>query len=120
MLLLATGVQVLVFVHSRKETAKTAKAIRDLCLERDKLGLFLREASASTEVLRTEAEEVKVWSCGRNLFDSAVIVRHCVSRISMSYFLICFASRVIIQGPHRTLYAVRMCQNGLSRWNSLD
>ncbi|XP_065175302.1 U5 small nuclear ribonucleoprotein 200 kDa helicase-like [Sycon ciliatum] len=51
--------QVLVFVHSRKETVKTAKAIRDLCLERDKLGLFLREASASTEVLRTEAEEVK-------------------------------------------------------------
>ena len=50
----------MVFVHSRKETAKTAKAIRDLCLDRDKLGLFLREASASTEVLRSEAEQVKV------------------------------------------------------------
>ena len=44
--------QVLVFVHSRKETGKTARAIRDMCLERDTLGLFLREDSASTEVLR--------------------------------------------------------------------
>ena len=52
--------QILVFVHSRKETAKTAKAIRDLCLEKDTLGLFLKEGSASTEVLRTEAEQTKV------------------------------------------------------------
>lgn len=51
--------QILVFVHSRKETGKTARAIRDLCLEKDTLGLFLREGSASTEVLRTEAEQVK-------------------------------------------------------------
>lgn len=49
--------QVLIFVHSRKETSKTARAIRDLCLERDTLGHFLREDSASTEVLRTEAEQ---------------------------------------------------------------
>lgn len=54
--------QVLVFVHSRKETGKTARAIRDMCLEKDTLGLFLREGSASTEVLRTEAEQCKV-SC---------------------------------------------------------
>lgn len=52
--------QVLVFVHSRKETGKTARAIRDMCLEKDTLGLFLREGSASTEVLRTEAEQCKV------------------------------------------------------------
>ncbi|XP_070541263.1 U5 small nuclear ribonucleoprotein 200 kDa helicase-like [Ptychodera flava] len=51
--------QVLVFVHSRKETGKTARAIRDMCLEHDTLGMFLREGSASTEVLRTEAEQVK-------------------------------------------------------------
>ncbi|NXL77110.1 U520 helicase, partial [Leptocoma aspasia] len=50
---------VLVFVHSRKETGKTARAIRDMCLEKDTLGLFLREGSASTEVLRTEAEQCK-------------------------------------------------------------
>ena len=52
--------QVLIFVHSRKETSKTAKAIRDMCLEKDTLGLFLKEGSASTEVLRTEAEQTKV------------------------------------------------------------
>uniref|UniRef100_UPI001293DE41 U5 small nuclear ribonucleoprotein 200 kDa helicase n=1 Tax=Lonchura striata TaxID=40157 RepID=UPI001293DE41 len=52
--------QVLVFVHSRKETGKTARAIRDMCLEKDTLGLFLREGSASTEVLRTEAEQCKI------------------------------------------------------------
>lgn len=51
--------QVLVFVHSRKETGKTARAIRDMCLEKDSLGQFLREGSASMEVLRTEAEQVK-------------------------------------------------------------
>lgn len=35
-----------------------------MCLEKDTLGLFLREGSASTEVLRTEAEQCKViaWS----------------------------------------------------------
>jgi len=31
-----------------------------MCLERDTLGSFLREGSASTEVLKTEAEQVKV------------------------------------------------------------
>lgn len=51
--------QVLVFVHSRKETGKTARAVRDMCLEKDTLGQFLREGSASMEVLRSEAEQVK-------------------------------------------------------------
>lgn len=51
--------QVLVFVHSRKETGKTARAIRDICLEKDTLGNFLSEGSASMEVLRQEAEQVK-------------------------------------------------------------
>ena len=54
--------QVLVFVHSRKETGKTARAVRDMCLEKDTLGLFLREGSASTEVLRREADQVKVYN----------------------------------------------------------
>ncbi|VDK71756.1 unnamed protein product, partial [Onchocerca ochengi] len=50
--------QVLIFVHSRKETAKTAKAIRDACLEKDTLSAFMREGSASTEILRSEASQV--------------------------------------------------------------
>ena len=52
--------QLLIFVHSRKETVKTARTIRDMCLEKDTLGMFLKEDSASTEVLRTEAEQTKV------------------------------------------------------------
>ena len=49
------------FVHSRKETGKTARTIRDMCLEKDTLGLFMKEGSASTVVLRQEAEQVKVY-----------------------------------------------------------
>lgn len=52
--------QVLVFVHSRKETAKTAKMVRDTCVQKDTIGYFMREDSASTEILRTEAEQTKV------------------------------------------------------------
>ena len=51
--------QILVFVHSRKETGKTARTLRDMCLEKGTLGQFLREGSGSTEILRTEAEQVK-------------------------------------------------------------
>ena len=58
--------QVLIFVHSRKETGKTARAIRDMCLEKDTLGGFLKEGSASMEVLRTEAEQVK--NLGKSTF----------------------------------------------------
>ena len=50
--------QVLVFVHSRKETWRTAREILDMALERDTIGRFLKEGSASTEVLRSEALQV--------------------------------------------------------------
>ncbi|KAK4337016.1 hypothetical protein RND71_044196 [Anisodus tanguticus] len=50
--------QILIFVHSRKETYLTAKKIRDTCLERDTLAMFLKEGSASTEILRAESEQV--------------------------------------------------------------
>ena len=39
--------QVIVFVHSRKETAKTAKLIRDTAIEKDTVGKFLGDDSAS-------------------------------------------------------------------------
>jgi ATP-dependent helicase YprA (DUF1998 family) len=51
--------QVIIFVHSRKETAKTAKAIRDQAMSQDTLGRFMKEDAASREVLQTEAEAVK-------------------------------------------------------------
>ncbi|KNA14581.1 hypothetical protein SOVF_105940 [Spinacia oleracea] len=51
--------QVLVFVHSRKETAKTARAIRDTALAKDTLGKFLKEDSASREILHDHIDLVK-------------------------------------------------------------
>ncbi|KAI8554517.1 hypothetical protein RHMOL_Rhmol05G0105200 [Rhododendron molle] len=51
--------QVLIFVHSRKETAKTACAIRDAALANDTLGRFLKEDSVSREMLNSQTELVK-------------------------------------------------------------
>ncbi|RKP06268.1 P-loop containing nucleoside triphosphate hydrolase protein [Thamnocephalis sphaerospora] len=51
--------QVLIFTHSRKETARTAKWIRDAALERDTIGQFLRQDSAVREILQSEAASVK-------------------------------------------------------------
>ncbi|CAF1379783.1 unnamed protein product [Adineta ricciae] len=49
--------QVLIFVHSEKETVRTARAIRDTCLERGTIGTFIKESSASQELLQTEGEQ---------------------------------------------------------------
>jgi pre-mRNA-splicing helicase BRR2 len=51
--------QILVFCHSRKETAKTARAIRDLAVARETIGTILRQDVASREILAAEAESVK-------------------------------------------------------------
>jgi len=50
--------QILVFVHTRKDTGKTARMIRDMALENDELSKFLKEESAR-DILSTEAENVK-------------------------------------------------------------
>ncbi|MCJ1306524.1 DEIH-box ATPase [Agyrium rufum] len=52
------GNQMLIFVHSRKETAKTAKYIRDKALEMETIGQILRSDAASREILTSEAESV--------------------------------------------------------------
>ncbi|KAK8164432.1 DEAD/DEAH box helicase domain-containing protein [Phyllosticta citrichinensis] len=51
--------QMLIFVHSRKETAKTAKYIRDKALELETIGQVIRSDAASREILRTEADGVQ-------------------------------------------------------------
>ncbi|XP_026190378.1 U5 small nuclear ribonucleoprotein 200 kDa helicase [Cyclospora cayetanensis] len=51
--------QVLIFVHSRKETVKTAKFICDAAMQKDTLPRFLQTFSASREILQAEAEAVK-------------------------------------------------------------
>ena len=53
------GNQLLIFVHSRAETGKTAKAIRDLALDRDELANFVRDGGATQEILREESVSVK-------------------------------------------------------------
>ena len=52
------GNQMLIFVHSRKETAKTAKYIRDKALELETIGQILRSDAASREILTSEADSV--------------------------------------------------------------
>lgn len=47
---------ILIFVHSRKETVRTAKMIRDMALTKDELYKILRDDSATKEILRTEGE----------------------------------------------------------------
>ena len=51
--------QALVFVHSRKETAKTARALRDKAVAEGSLARLMRESSASREILQAEAETCK-------------------------------------------------------------
>lgn len=51
--------QVLIFVHSRAETAKAARALRDLAVENDTVDRFIKPDSATREILRVEAEKAK-------------------------------------------------------------
>jgi hypothetical protein len=51
--------QILVFVHSRKETAKTAKFIRDMAIEKDTIMQFIIPDSATREILNEESGNVK-------------------------------------------------------------
>lgn len=53
------GNQMLIFVHSRAETGKTAKALRDMAVERDELSNFVRDGGGTSEILREESEEVQ-------------------------------------------------------------
>lgn len=49
--------QMLIFVHSRKETAKTARFIRDKALEMDTINQILRHDAGSREVLNEAASQ---------------------------------------------------------------
>lgn len=51
--------QVLVFVHSRKETANTARTLREMAMENGDISKFLKEESGRRELLQAEAENVK-------------------------------------------------------------
>lgn len=51
--------QTLVFVHSRKETAKTAKFIRDMAIEKETIQQFVRADAATRAILEEETNNVK-------------------------------------------------------------
>lgn len=51
--------QTLVFVHSRKETAKTAKFIRDMAIEKETITQFVKPEGATREILLEESNNVK-------------------------------------------------------------
>ncbi len=54
--------QVLIFTHSRKETAKTAQYIRDHAMEQDTLSAFLPQSLASREILQTGESSFRIFS----------------------------------------------------------
>lgn len=47
----------LIFSHSRKETARTAKIIRDMALSQNTLSKFVKEESASKEILLSQVDK---------------------------------------------------------------
>ncbi|KJA17891.1 hypothetical protein HYPSUDRAFT_205863 [Hypholoma sublateritium FD-334 SS-4] len=51
--------QTLVFVHSRKETAKTARFLRDMAIEKETITQFVKPDGAVREILTEEAGNVK-------------------------------------------------------------
>lgn len=50
--------QVIIFVHSRKETAKTARYLRDKAAEEGTLNRFLRSDAKASQILKAESESV--------------------------------------------------------------
>jgi pre-mRNA-splicing helicase BRR2 len=70
------GNQLLVFTHSRKDTVKTATALRDMAMEREMMGLFMKEESASTEVLRNYADEETKEKALQDLLPYGFAVHH--------------------------------------------
>ncbi|KAJ2744981.1 Pre-mRNA splicing [Coemansia sp. BCRC 34301] len=51
--------QVLVFVQSRKDTVRTAQKLRDMAVAGGETGVFVKAGSATSEILREEAETTK-------------------------------------------------------------
>ncbi|KAF8631115.1 hypothetical protein AX17_005160 [Amanita inopinata Kibby_2008] len=51
--------QTLVFVHSRKETAKTARFLRDMAVDKETITQFVKPDGAVREILNEEAGNVK-------------------------------------------------------------
>ena len=55
----AGKIQTLVFVHSRKETSRTAKFLRNMAVEKESIMQFVKPDGATREILTEEAGNVK-------------------------------------------------------------
>lgn len=53
------GSQVIIFVHSRKETGNTARQLRDMAIENSVLDDFMEPESASYEIVMSDIDTVK-------------------------------------------------------------
>ncbi|KAA1132430.1 DEIH-box ATPase [Puccinia graminis f. sp. tritici] len=51
--------QIIIFVHSRSETTRTAKNLKETSIERDEVGKFMSGGLATREILMETAENVK-------------------------------------------------------------
>ncbi|KAH8113460.1 Sec63 Brl domain-containing protein [Phellopilus nigrolimitatus] len=67
--------QTLVFMHSRKETAKTAKFMRDMAIEKEIITQFVRADAGTREILETESQNVKDLNL-RDLLPFAFAIHH--------------------------------------------
>ncbi|KAE9389915.1 P-loop containing nucleoside triphosphate hydrolase protein [Gymnopus androsaceus JB14] len=67
--------QTLVFIHSRKETAKTAKYLRDTAMEKETITQFVKPEGATREILTEEANNVKDPNL-RDLFSFGFAIHH--------------------------------------------
>lgn len=67
--------QVIIFVHSRKETVKTAKALRDLAIEKQETQKFVKDESKSKDLLLQISENVENQDV-KELLPSGFCVHH--------------------------------------------
>lgn len=75
----------IIFVHSRRETVKTAQYIREMAYSRDELGKIVREDSESKKVLTSLAEQIKNEDLKEMLADGFAVHHAGLSRGDREY-----------------------------------
>ena len=67
--------QTLIFIHSRKETAKTARSVRDMAIEKEQITQFVRADATTPEILEQEAQSVRDPNL-RDLLPFGIAIHH--------------------------------------------
>ena len=69
--------QILIFVHSRKDTIKTARVLKETAFAKDELGKFLRADSVSKKVIEEVLSKEEIRSAElRELLEYGFAVHH--------------------------------------------